>query len=86
MSTVHIKDILFYNGRQLIGALLPEGGRGALGLPRALALMAGPPSLPLPAGDAIGDGTPDVVGDNSCMPNSDVAQFTSLCFYELSCL
>ena len=28
--------------------------------------MGGPPSFPLPAGEAIGDGTPDVCGDKSC--------------------
>ena len=35
-------------------------------LPRAEGRMAGPPSLPLPAGDAVGESTPDVVGDKSC--------------------
>ena len=29
--------------------------------------MGGPPSFKLPAGDAIGEGTPDVCGDRSCI-------------------
>lgn len=39
-------------------------------LPKALGRMAGPPSRPLPAGDAMGDGTPEVVGDKSCRNTS----------------
>ena len=45
----------------------PEGGREPEeGLLRPLGLMGGPPSFMLPAGDAIGDSTPDVWGDRSC--------------------
>ena len=51
----------------------PEGGREpAEGLPNPLDLMGGPPSFRLPAGDAMGDGTPDVCGERSCIQCSNV--------------
>ena len=38
--------------------------------------MGGPPSFMLPAGDAMGEGTPDVCGDKSCIARAALSTGT----------